>query len=416
MGEEFLAKPSEIGGLAKIVSEIGNDATEAGKFISRHGPAADWLSGPIIDQLLAPVRIAAEATQRRMGDIGIKTIETGSELNKAAWLYHNQDQHTYEALNQHKVNLGHRDVPVPVYADREADGHAVDYESAAVYSKPEEFKLDVPQANKEDTAALITEVAPVLGNVNEAIKSITRMAGHEVDPLGEALKPIPGNWNEVRRIGEAYKAAGNGMEACGKNLEAGVSRVDQHWNGKAATSFSEWAQLQIAAMKWEGPVGRVVSDALGVVADKIREAVKTILTKVWEMLEERVDFRSVKGAIKTIAHKIPGAGTAAEIADIGRKLIEIITTAIDLVKKVEILRDRVKSLLEIVSDPLGTARDKVKQKLDQTLEPITSAIDDATKKAAIAKDVSEIAQLDHTLDRPQQDYEIGSGNQPWENA
>ncbi|WP_191093760.1 hypothetical protein [Nocardia colli] len=44
------------------------------------------------------------------------------------------------------------------------------------------------------------------------------------------------------------------------------------------------------------------------------------------------------------------------------------------------------------------------------------AIDDATKKAVIAKDVAEIAQLNHTLDRPKTDYEVGSGTQPWDNA
>lgn len=416
MGETFKAVAPEIGGLATLVADLGADAIAAGNFINKNGPAADWLHGPIIDDLLAPVRIAADATFKRMGDIGIQTVETGSELNRAAWLYHDSDRRTYEALNQHKINLANRDVAVPVLVDQEASGYAKPYEGSVTYAKPAKAELDEPQANKEDTAALIGEVFPVLDNVNEAIKSITRIAGKEVDVLGEALKPIPGNWSEVRRIGESYKIAGNAMEACGNNLESGVNRVDQYWDGKAAIAFSSWAQAQIAAMKWEGPVGRVIGDALGVVADKIRNAVKTIITKVWELLESRVKIGSLSDAIKVIAKKIPVVGTAAEIADIGRRLISIITTAIDLVKTIEVLRDRVKTLLEVVSDPVGQARDKAKEKLDQVIEPVTSAIDDATKKAAIAKDVAEIAQLNHTLDRPKTDYEVGSGTQPWDNA
>ncbi|MEV0359596.1 hypothetical protein AB0H71_26425 [Nocardia sp. NPDC050697] len=409
MTESFKASPAEVAGLGVLVASVGSDAVAAATFIQQHGKPADWLHGPIIDELLTPIRNAADASFKRMGDIGMLTSQTGGELKKAAWLYHDQEARNYEALNANKVNLGHRDQPVPVLTDREADGYVSAYEGAAQYAKPEEFKLDVPQANKEDTAALIAEVSPVLGNVNESIKSITRFAGKEIDPLGEALKPIPGNWNEVRRVGEAYKIAGNGMEACGKNLEAATSRAGAEWDGAAALAYEDWARRQIAAMKWEGPVGRIVSDILGEVADKIRNAVKTILTKLWELLESRFDLSSIRGALKTIANKIPVVGTAKEIAEIGQKLYDIIRTAVNLVLDIVNLRDKVVKLIEVVSDPLGTARNKAEEHLEKTIEPFS-------KNAARAKDLVSVGQLGDTLDRPQTDYQVGTGQRPWEDG
>ncbi|WP_040789018.1 hypothetical protein [Nocardia paucivorans] len=106
----------------------------------------------------------------------------------------------------------------------------------------------------------------MVGDVNEAVKNVTRMAGSEVNMLETLLAPITANWNELRRIGESYKLAGNSMESCGGNLEEVVRRVGPHWDGKAALAFEGWAQSQIAAMKWEGPVGRVISDLLPTVS------------------------------------------------------------------------------------------------------------------------------------------------------
>ncbi|MFF7938145.1 hypothetical protein ACFZC5_00425 [Nocardia gamkensis] len=415
MVETFVAKPGEIAGLGKLVAEVGDDASKASTFIGQQGMPADWLKGPIIDQLIAPVKEAAAATQQRMSEIAKATTATGVELNKAAWMYHDQDQKNYEALNKNTFS-GPVAPDAPVAPDVEAQGSTTAYASPENYSKSKNFELQEPQSNKEDTVALIGEVAPILGEVNETIKSITRTAGNEIDPLGKCLEPIPGNWSEVRRIGEAYKAAGNGMEACGENLEAGLRQVDQHWNGKAAQSFNDWATRQIAAMKWEGPVGRIISDVLGVVADEIRQAVKTILTKLWDILNDQIDFTSIKGIFKTIAKKIPVVGQIGEIVILGQKIFRIVTTALDLVKTIQTLVDQVKKLLEYLRDPIGKLKEGAEQKLKETIAPFTDKLEKASKATAVATDIGKIAQVNSTLDRPGDGYEVGSGRQPWEDA
>ncbi|MBF6127825.1 hypothetical protein [Nocardia brasiliensis] len=419
MAETFAANPSEIAGLSNLVTSIAGDALLASSFVAKEGRAADWLHGPIIDTLVTYIDDAADWMSQRHAVLANTTLGTGTELNKAAWMYHNQDQKTYAELN------AHTEANIPSDDSTEKIGVTAQYVGAATYSKPESVKYDAPVANKEELASLIADIFPVLGNVNESIKSITRAAGTEYDPLVTCLQPIPGNWSEIRRLGEVYKAAGNGLEACGKNLEAGVKRIDAstdnkpHWDGKASVAFNDWATKQIAAMKWEGPVGRIVSDCAGRVSDEIKNGIRWILEQLWGMLNKYVDFDDIKGALKSVANilsaAVPGLG-AARIAKLVYDIGVIITAAVDVVRKIKELADAFKRLLEIIKDPVGQLKDNAKQKLEEAVAPVTKKIDDATRVATLAKDIEQISHYSDTTDRPTQAYESGSGSAPWENA
>ena len=256
----------------------------------------------------------------------------------------------------------------------------------------------------------------MLGNVNESIKNITRTAGHEIDPLGTCLDPIPGNWNEVRRMGEAYKIAGLGLEACGKNLEDSLKRVDPHWNGKGAQSFNDWASHQVDAMKWEGPVGRVLGDTFGVVADQIRKTIKAILQKLWDILNDQIDFTSVRGIFKTIGRKIPVVGQAYEIVNLGIKISNIVDMAIHAVEKIRELVDKVKILIKYFTDPVTALKDKAQDKLNEAIEPFSDALAKGSKKVAVTADLAQIANIRSKTERPTDGYDIGSGQRPWEDG
>lgn len=410
--EEFLARPREISGLGRLVTDLGSDSSKIANFIVEHGAPGPGFTGPILSDLLEPLRVAAEITGGRMRDIGIANTSSGLELNKAAWMYHDQESKNYAALNAVTQDVPSA-VPVGYGADTERPGQTDAYGNAATYNKAESFKLDPPSANKEDTADLITEVAGWLGDVNETIKSITRTIGAEVNPLDMVVSPVEGNWNELKRIGESYKVAGNAMEATGKNLEAGVTQVGRHWDGKAAIAFEEnWARRQIAAMKWEGPVGRIVNDGLTVVANEIREGIKTAILKLKDMLEDYVDIKTAKGFLKNVLKKVPVLGWSLEIADLARKIVTVVDSVQEIVRKIEELKNQLKEFLRVVREPSTAAVDKLNEKL----EPITSKIDNATRKAAIAQDIASSAQINATLDRPRQSYEVGTERQPWEDG
>lgn len=419
MTETLSANPSEIAGLGVLLTSIGADLRSVSDFVAKEGKAADWLHGPIIDTLVAPIDDAADWMSQRHRVLADTTTGSGTELNKAAWMYHDQDQRTYAALNAATESA------LPGDDSTEESGVTAQYEGAANYPKPESFKLEAPAANKEELAGLIGDVFPVLRSVNDSIKNITRSAGNEYDPLGKCLEPIPGNWSEVRRLGEVYKAAGNGIEACGKNLESGLKRIDgsangqPNWDGKAAVSFHDWATRQIAAMKWEGPVGRVVSDCAGEVADMIRDGIRIILDKLWGMLNKYVDFDDIKGALKSVANilssALPGLG-AARIAKLVVDIGILVNSAIEVVDRIKELAEAFKSLLDIIKDPVGQLRENAKQKLEEVIVPVTSKIDNATRAAAVGQDLAQIADYGATTNRPTQSYDVGSGTAPWEDA
>ncbi|GAA5058983.1 hypothetical protein [Nocardia callitridis] len=419
MAETFAANPSEIAGLSNLVTSIGADARSVIDFVAKEGKAAAWLHGPIIDDIVNYVNGAADWMAQRHAVLADTTQNTGIELNKVAWTYHDQDQRTYAALNAHTESS------LPADDSAEAAGNTAPYSGAAVYPKPESFELQAPVANQDELAGLITEIFPVLGNVNESIKSITRAAGTEYDPLVKCLEPIPGNWSEIRRIGDVYKSAGNGLEACGKNLESGLKRIDgstggkPNWNGEAAISFGNWANMQIAAMKWEGPVGRVFSDCTGKVADAIRDGIKFILEKTWGMLNKYVDFDDIKGALKSVANilsaAVPGLG-AARIAKLVVDIGNIVVSAINVVTHIKELADAFMRLIDIIKDPAGQLRDNAKQKIEQAIAPVTSTVDKATYAATVAKDVEQISHYNDTVNRPTQGYDAGSGSAPWGDA
>lgn len=404
--EYYAADPLQVAGLGRLIDDLGNDATSIATFTAANCPPnEEQFTGAILADLFPPFTMLADVFKGRLGDIGTHCTSTAVELNKAAWMYHDQEQKNYAAINAVTTDVASAPAADPG-PDAERVGQTAAYEGAAAYPKAEQVKLDPPTVNQEDTAALIGEVSPTLHDVNESIKSVTRMAGQEIDPLVLVLKPIEGNWNEVRRIGESYKVAGNAMEATGRNLENGVRLVGPHWNGKAAIAFEQnWARRQIAAMKWEGPVGRVIADVAGQLADQIREGIKSALLKLKEMLEDYIEVTSVKGIFKQAIKKVPGLGQIVEVVDLGHKIYTIVSTVREIVDKIEETKNKLKEFLQFLSEPTQVVADKLHEKVQPAL-----------KTAAVADDLKEVAQVGSTLERPRESYEVGTGGQPWENG
>ncbi|WP_280217589.1 hypothetical protein [Nocardia neocaledoniensis] len=406
MAETFKAVPAEIAGLGNLVKDIGDDGGKIANFVSANAPPQGALfTGVIISDLLQPLQGLCDVTHGRLNDISVHTTSTSTELNKAAWMYHDQDLRNYQALNNHTQDVLSSTSP-EVPATVEKQGQTEAYSAAAAYNKAESISLDPPTVNREDIAGLIGEVSPVLGDINESIKSVTRTAGKEIDPLVLVLKPIEGNWNEIRRIGEVYKIAGNAMETCGKNLESGVSRVGQHWDGKAAISFEQsWAKRQIEAFKWEGPVGRVTSDLFSKLADEIRDGIRRAITALKEMIEDYIDVKSVKGILKNVIKKVPGIGWAVEVVDLGNKIYTIVSAVKKIVDKIEETKNKLKEYVEFLKNPAQVTAEKLQEKIQPAL-----------RTAAVGQDLAQVAQYNKTADRPRESYEVGAGTNPWDNG
>ncbi|MDH6679819.1 hypothetical protein M2284_004043 [Rhodococcus sp. LBL1] len=405
MGEVFEANAAEVAGLGVLADSIANDARAATRFLDEQTRPTGDTSGGIMQMLLTPFSLATDFMHGRYNDLASTCSSIGIELNRAAWMYADQEKKNYDALN---ANLQSCLLP-EAGADSEnpGTGSAEPFPEPSRYVAVESVDLAPPATGAEDIRGLIADAAGWLGDVDDAIKVATGWS-----PLEEAIKPISGNWNELKRIGEAYKIAGEGMEKCGKNLEAGAKQVDGHWDGKAAVAFQEYAKRQVAAMVWEGPVGRVTKACLDRVAEEVQAAVVEGVNHLADMLNEEVRVDDAIHLLKFAVKKVPFLGIAMQ-ADAIRRIIfrtrDLVMTLVDRIREVV---DALKDYLAAVASPSGD----LNQLSESTLAPITSKLDDAKKKAELGLDIAGVADADGPLHKPTGDFSVGVGRDPWEDA
>lgn len=103
--------------------------------------------------------------------------------------------------------------------------------------------------------------------------------------------------------------------------------------------------------------------------DEIRDAIRSVLTWLWEMLESQVKIDAVTDAFKFAFTKIPVVGWTAQITELAFKIKDIIERAVNLVDQIRKPVEAVQKFLEVLRDPAQFARDQANQKFEQLVEP-----------------------------------------------
>ncbi|WP_072806042.1 hypothetical protein [Rhodococcoides yunnanense] len=400
--EDLFTDSAEIAGLGVLADRIGQATLTSHRYINDHAGFSDAIAGQILQRLAPFIARYQEYTRARHVHLSANCIHIGEELNKAAWLYEEQEKKNYEVLNAHTDLL-----PIPLIQpgtpETAAVGNVDQYDSAADYGSPIGIDYPAPNPAIDDIREAVDEAAGWLGEVDRTIFELT-----EWSPLNEVVAPLSGNWNEVRRLGEAFDIAGTAMEAAAESLEQGVRRVDDYWNGLAAQSFSEYSARQIAAMYWEGPCGRTVHTVSEIIADKIREGVRMAVRTFVEMLEAEVDLSTGTSAMKVALKKIPGLGTAWQIERIVEILWETMKVTMDLVHKIEEVVDAFGQFLDAITDPEG----QINRTIDRYLAPFNDYVD----KGKTIADTAKTADITPVIFTPDEKFSVGEGTAPWQDA
>lgn len=402
MTERFRAFPEEVAGLGRLTSEIGSTTLRSYRYFNEHAGPESGYSGEIFGSLVAPLGGLRDIWCDRHVHLATNCIELGDKLNTAAWLYSDQEKQNYEALNAH-TDLTPVPYPDRGDANRPAVGNVELYGDAVDYGYPEGIDYPPPAHFPDDTADVIADAAGWLGDVDYAIEELI---GHS--PLRQLIAPIGGNWNDLRRLGMAYRIAGEAMAGGGDALEQGTARVDEFWDGLAAVAFEDYAAKQIAAMRWEGSCGRVIEAVADRAADQIRKSVYTVVSTMRERLEAQVDVNSGVKVAEFLAKKVTPLGTAYQLYQVADILYSGYELSKRMVDDIRMVTDALNEFLALVASPSGYLNEQFQQKL----EPITKGM----HNAELVKDVYDTASAAPMYNVPKDPYSLGTGRQPWADA
>ncbi|WP_032374935.1 hypothetical protein [Rhodococcoides fascians] len=404
MDEKFRAFPEEISGLGRLVSEISSQTMKSYKYFNENAVPDAAEAGALLGTLVAPLEGMKDIWLGRHVHLAVNCGELGNNLNTAAWLYSDQDQRNYEALNRHTHGLP---VGMPGYdpgdANRAATGSVDDYSDVVDYGRPEGIDYPAPATFPDDLAAVIADAAGWLGDIDNAIE---HLIGHS--PLQELVRPVGGNWNDLRRLGGAYRIAGEAMEHGGEALAGGTSRVDPKWNGLAAVAYKGYAAKQVEARKWEGACGRVVEAVAERASEEIRESAHALVRTVREMVEKELDLTTGEKVAEFLVKKAGIAGITYQLY----RVYDILRTGYELAMTLyESIRTGIaalKEFLTIVASPSGYLNEQFEQKL----APVTKWLN----RTDLAKDILTTADAGPMYHVPQDPYSLGTDKQPWADA
>ncbi|WP_230595783.1 hypothetical protein [Rhodococcoides fascians] len=161
-------------------------------------------------------------------------------------------------------------------------------------------------------------------------------------------------------------------------------------------------------MYWEGSCGRTIHAISEAIAEEIREGVQTVVRTFAEVLEAEVDLGSGSAAMKVALEKVPVLGTAWQLGAIVDILRQTLDLTMDLVRRIEELVDQFGLFLDAIIDPEG----QVSRTIDKYLQPFNEALD----KGNTAVDAGRTADITPVLDMPDQQFSVGEGDQPWQDA
>lgn len=400
--EGFNAAANQIAGAAVAVQEIGNGVLSANRYLAVHGEPAGTLDGALLRTIQDGFRTVLPSAQSRYFVLADLCLKTGIELNRCAWIYEDTEERNYERLNANLLFPESIDAYGP---ETPAAGPARPYPGPVRHGGAGRIELPHPEAPDEDVREVVAEAAGWLGDVDNTIEMLTGWS-----PIAQVIEPLGGDWNELRRLGNAYRIAGEAVEAGGENLDLVVRALDPHWDGQAARAFTDYAGRIVDALRWEGPVGRVVEETCNLVAEKIREGIVTAVRSLKEMLEEEVSFDDGTQTLKFALKKIPFAGTAVQILTLVRIVRDTIEFVDDVVTRIRALTDALRAFLDALASPANALQEQV----DHTLAPLTEAYERTEHRAAVAVDLAGVADVRGPVNKPSEPYSVGEN--PWADA
>jgi hypothetical protein len=189
---------------------------------------------------------------------------------------------------------------------------------------PVDGHLQPPAVDSSGIEDLIADQSVQVQVVNWIFEQVTGESLVET-----IITPITGDWTRIAANGEAWRSAGNAVEAISNNLTANVDTLQQFWTGNAAESFGThirtvwfgglFAEAALAKLIAEGfdfvssiceQLCREAMDLLEKLVNKLLSAISTswipfvgwarAVKLVWDAYNIYQDIRAIIDAIRGV--------------------------------------------------------------------------------------------------------------------
>lgn len=414
MSDGFRVDPSYVAGYRTLCWDTVSDVGNARSFVRTQARSDHLFTGLVMGNLRGIVDGYATAVDDRLGRRQRALSSTASELGETAWQYHTGDLHNAISLTYDPARGGVVEADFP--------GGEFGFDRTGIGG------LEAPPVEQDGGRDYVMEDAggdlTLLVEIVELLKHI----GVDIDPVGLVLDPLTGDWNALDQKGQVLAIAGDAAETSADNLTGALPTLLGQWEGGAAESFERYLSDLAAALRYEGPLNRVVGEVYAGVALIIREGARVAVQLLGMLVTRLRRYATGTGLIELGGEiawdTISGAWDWLTGGDFDplealreewEQVQQMYDDAVAIVDMLQHLHRDVQAIIELAQDPLAALEEGLRDRINEQLEPLETSLEDLEEQgeqiergSELAEDLAALTDVSDLADAPAGGYDAGS--------
>jgi hypothetical protein len=263
-----------------------------------------------------PLEFAADQVRDAIDDASMGMGRCAKELRYCADSYDKSDE---EAVEQLWAAVQRN------WSEKPGDYKEKDVSSSGGFTGGANVDLVAPTDHK-DAGDAKDGVYSALGSINGLVEKLTG-----IDLLAKVLPLVFGDWGALRRIAEAWGELEHGFKAVGKDLEAGMNTLSEHWDSTEDGSGGASRAFDFHIRERWVPA----YDALGQICDTVQQACEQ-MAQFYEYLVHGVLFmlnyfaKRIKSALVALRFSTTLSARLKELFLLVTSVVQLVADANEL--------------------------------------------------------------------------------------
>lgn len=418
MSDGFRVDPTYVAGYRTLCWDTLTDVGNVRSFVRTRANSDSHFTGLVMSNLRDIVDAYATAVDDRLGDRNRALSSTAIELGETAWQYHTRDLENAVSMTYDPSRGG--------IVEAEFPGGEFAFDRAEV------GPLEAPEVDEEGGSDYVMEDAGTdLTAIVEVANFITSVLGVDFDPVGLVTDPLTGNWNALDQKGQVLALAGDATQTAADNLSNALPTLFAAWEGGAADSFDSYLNDLAAALRYEGPLNRIVGEVYAGVALIIREGARVAIQLIGMLVTRIRRYATSTGLLEMGGEiawdTVSGAWDWLTGGDFDplealreewEAVRQMYDDAVAIVEMLQTLHSDVQAVIELAQDPLGALEGRLRDRINEELEPLETSLEELEETSEqieqgfeLGQDLAALADVSDLADAPAGGYDAGAD--PW---